>query len=166
MKIGFDLDEVFELAVQIEKNGVTFYRAAATLSAEQDARALFEKLAEQELAHEQTFSRMRQASVPESARVASFDKNGDLTRFLRGVAGQYVFNVKERPEDALKVCRTAADVLRLAIDREKDSLVLYGSVLEALHNEKDSDSIWQIIREERRHIVLLSDLLAKLAGTA
>ena len=57
MAIAFSADEVFQIAEQIERNGVSFYHRAAEIVPEQ--QTLFGELADMEVTHEKTFAGMR-----------------------------------------------------------------------------------------------------------
>ena len=59
MSIKFNADEIFEIAIQIEKNGEKFYRKAAEAVSDEDARQTFIELADMEVAHIKTFADMR-----------------------------------------------------------------------------------------------------------
>ena len=59
MGIDFNADEVFEIAEQIERNGVKFYKSAAEKIQDEDKKKLLNDLAEMEVEHEQTFKALR-----------------------------------------------------------------------------------------------------------
>ena len=59
MSITFNVDEVLEIAEQIERNGAEFYRHAAGAAAAGGTRKLLEDLATWEEDHEKLFSDMR-----------------------------------------------------------------------------------------------------------
>ena len=56
--IGFNADEIFEMAEQIERNGAKFYRKAAEPTAGENRDVLL-RLAAMEDDHEKTFAAMR-----------------------------------------------------------------------------------------------------------
>jgi len=57
MTIQFNADEVFEMGMDIEKNGEAFYRRAAELSKDERIKAVFTDLMEQEQQHYETSMR-------------------------------------------------------------------------------------------------------------
>ena len=96
-KMGYDfnMDEIFEMAEQIEKNGAKFYREAADRIAEPPNKDLLIKLAEMEDQHQKTFAFLRtQLSEGEKAP-AVFDPNGEAALYLRALADIRVFFEKE-----------------------------------------------------------------------
>ncbi|MBA7641032.1 hypothetical protein ES703_48704 [subsurface metagenome] len=56
MAIGFNADEVLEMAIRIERNGAAFYRKAAGLQSDEKNRDFFESLAAMEDKHQETFT--------------------------------------------------------------------------------------------------------------
>jgi len=55
----YSLEDVFDMAVQLERNGHEFYAAAAELSQDAGAKKLLSELADWERQHEKLFIEMR-----------------------------------------------------------------------------------------------------------
>ena len=129
MSVQFNADEIFEMAEQVERNGAKFYRKAASLAADEETRRLLTTLAEMEDEHERTFSAMR-ATLPDDARQPMvFDPENQSVMYLQALADGYVFDVREDSSAALTGKEPAADILRMAVGREKESIVLPSGVL-------------------------------------
>src|SRR4030042_3366943 len=69
----FNAFEAFEIAEQIERNGVRFYRKAAEMFDDARVSGLFLKLAEWEKAHEELFADMRTQLSEQGRRLRTFD---------------------------------------------------------------------------------------------
>ena len=54
----FKSDDVVEFAIRIEENGEKFYRNAEHATTNDAARALFKRLADEEVDHKETFRKM------------------------------------------------------------------------------------------------------------
>lgn len=152
--IAFNVDEVFEIAEQIERNGAAFYRKAVSF-AQADARDFLLNLANQEDEHERTFAAIRAKLVAAPQSVAAYDQDDIVAAYLRAMAGQYVFHKKQSPQDVLSDKQSLSDVLTLAIRQEKDSIVLYLGLMDALADSEDRDKVRRIIKEEQKHLVEL-----------
>ena len=78
----YNIDEIFEMAEQIERNGVAFYRRAAEVSMDEERKRKLLDLAEMEASHECTFAAMRteQENAP-----TSFDPDGEAARYLDAI---------------------------------------------------------------------------------
>jgi len=163
MPITFNAGEVFEIAVQIERNGARFYERAAEALKDPHVCELLEELAQMEHDHEGVFSALRRELAEQEEPEAVFDPYGESTQYLRAVAGGKVFDLRLDPTDWLQEReRTQADVLRKAIDVEKDSIIYYLGVKDAVPAELGKDRIDGIIHQEMTHLRLLSDMLTDL----
>ena len=162
MGIQFNADEIFEMAEQIERNGARFYRKAADAAPNARSRELLLQLAAMEDDHEKTFAAMRaELSQHERWEVVN-DPYGEAVLYLQAFADGHIFDVKVDPSEALTGRETMEEVLKLAIGLEKDSIVFYLGIGDMVPGDLGRDRIDEIIREERSHVVLLSQELAAL----
>jgi len=156
----FNIDEVFEIAEQIERNGARFYRKAATLFEASRAKNVLLDLAAMEDRHEKLFKEMRQELKKKAGKQDSYIDE-EPARYLKAVAGGYVFPINVDPSERLKADESLKDILDFAIGIEKDSIVFYLGLREAMPEELGRFDISKIIKEELRHITVLTDLLHK-----
>lgn len=156
----FNAEEVLEMACQIERNGARYYRRAAELIAEPEASKLLRDLAAMEDDHELAFSAMKDMVAKET------QNPGELTdearAYLRIVADGHVFPVDADPAGVLKQGDDLMDILRQAVSMEKDSIVFYMGLREAMPAALGQDRINMIIREEMRHVAILSDRMSEV----
>jgi len=156
MGIDFNADEVFEIAEQIERNGVKFYRSAAENIQDADKKKLLTDLAEMEVEHEQTFKALRsKLSVDEKVQ-STFDPEGDSERYLRALADTRVFYEKDITGTSME------EILKTAITAEKDSIVFYLGMKDVVPAHLGQEKLNDIIKEEMGHIRLLSKELLNL----
>lgn len=157
MMYDFNADDIFEIAEQMERNGAKFYRTAAAAVSEPRAKGFLEKLAAMEDDHKKTFSEMRaQLSTAEKASTI-FDPEGESVRYLRALADTRVFFEKEIDTSSMKA------ILKDAITAEKDSIVFYLGMREAVPEKLGRNRLDDVIREEMGHIRLLSKELTGLS---
>ncbi len=162
MSIQFNADEIFEMAEQIERNGARFYRKAAEGFEDAGTRDTLLNLASREDEHLKTFADMR-ASLPNKDRGWDmFDPEGQAAMYLRAMADGYVFDVQTDPSEKLTGKETLEEIYRTAIGLEKDSIVFYRGLREMVPENLGRDRIEDIIREEMKHITILSKGLASL----
>lgn len=156
MRYDFNADEIFEIAEQLERNGNKFYRDAAGAVEEEAHRKLLVSLADMELDHEKTFHAMRaELSAKEKADTV-FDPEGEAVLYLRALADTRVFFEKELD------LSTMENILKAAIEAEKDSIVFYLGMKNAVSEKMGQDRMEAIIKEEMSHIRLLSRELVQL----
>ncbi|MBW2334990.1 MAG: rubrerythrin, partial [Deltaproteobacteria bacterium] len=82
MAIGFNADEVFEMAIRIEENGAAFYRKAAGLQSDTENREFLEKLAAMEDGHKATFIEIRKTLTDKEKGGMVFDPQDELSLYL------------------------------------------------------------------------------------
>ena len=158
MTVTFNAFEVFEIAEQIEQNGTNFYIRAAELFDDPKTREMFLRLAEWERQHELTFAQMKQ-QLSEQDRQQSTPEPDDLLPDPRVMAGMAVFGIRSEPAEELRGRQSRMDILRRAVEKEKDSIVFYHGLKEFVPAEADKEKINEIIKEEMKHIVVLDQSL-------
>ena len=165
MGYEFNLDEVITMAEEIERNGARFYRRAAAISTDPDARKLFEDLAGWEDSHERLFKRWHQEMLtPELEAATVPDPNGDQELYLQAMAEQHVFT---RNLDTEKLVDDAADVqsiLSLALDFERDSILFFLGMKAMVPPHLGQDRIDRLVAEEMSHVAFLRRAQASLRG--
>jgi len=156
MGIDFNADEVFEIAVQIERNGAKFYRNCAENVTDASKKQLLIDLAEMEDEHEETFKSLRKELSIDEKIQTTFDPNGEAERYLRALADTRVFYEKDVDTSSIK------EILKAAITAEKDSIVFYLGMKGVVPAHLGKDKLDDIIKEEMGHISLLSKELLEL----
>jgi rubrerythrin len=164
MSIQFNAEEIFEIAIQIERNGAIFYRNSANNTKDESTKKIFADLASMEDEHEVTFLKLK-----EHAKTVTWDKefndsNSEATMYLQAMAGGYVFNIHDDPFMNLPASTPMSDVLKAAITREKESIVFYTGMKDLVPKKLGADKIEWIIREEMKHVILLTKKLREVQG--
>jgi rubrerythrin len=145
----FSAGEIYHLAIQIEKNGEKFYREALEKISNPVLRELIIWLADQELEHQEWFSK-RKEGLGQKADDSDLEEAGNA--LLQNILGDQSFSLKEADLSSLS---SMADLLRMAVEFENDSILFYEMVGSFIEDEETSKKLQEIIEEERRHIELL-----------
>ena len=161
MAIRFNAEEVFEMAEQIERNGASFYRKAAELPNLAKARGMLLELSDWEIQHEKIFAKMREEVSADEKRQTAYDPQNEAALYLRAMADGKVFDIKTEPADLLSGDESEEDVLKTAVGLEKDSIVFYLGIKEMTPEDLGVTKIDNIIKEEMRHVRILSDMMGK-----
>jgi rubrerythrin len=162
MAIGFNADEVLEMAIRIEENAASFYRKAAGLQSNQEDRGFFEKLAAMEDGHKATFTEMRKTLTGKEKGGRVFDPQDELSLYLSAMADTHGGEGSPSAADSLTGAETMEEVLTTAIGLEKESVLFYLGLKDMVPPKYGLERIDDIIREERSHIAQLTSLLGKL----
>jgi len=161
MNIAFNADEIFEMAKQIERNGAGFYRMAAEGATDPNDRQLLLELAAREDEHEKVFATMKNQLSTAEWESTTFDPHGEAVSYLRAMADGHVFDIKADPAKFLENHQGIAQILRKAIELEKESIIFYLGMKEMVPKRLGKDKIEHIIKEEMNHIVILNRELAE-----
>lgn len=156
MMYDFNADDIFEIALQLERNGAKFYRTAAEAMKDEAHRKLLLELAAMEDDHEKTFAAMRDQLKEAEKSATVFDPDGEAAQYLRALADTRVFFQKQIDTSSMEA------ILKDAITAEKDSIVFYLGMREAVPPEMGRERLDDVIKEEMGHIRLLSKELTAL----
>ncbi len=156
IKTPINTYEVLEMAQRIERNGARFYRKAAEQAASQDLRQTLLKLATDEEDHEKIFAEMAEQLAYEERKVTLFEPVTKIADYLATLADSKVFNLSSDFSSQLTGKETPADVLKIAIDKEKDSIVFYLGLRDCVPVQASRDTVDAILRQELGHVNTLT----------
>jgi rubrerythrin len=144
----FTLAEVYNLGIGIEKNGEKFYRDALKQAWSAPIADMLTLLAEEEVKHVDFFVR-RLDAVKQKRDNPFLDEMG--TSVLKDILGNQTFSLKEA--DVSKI-RSVDELVALAIEFEKDTILFYEMIGSFITDEKGRRQLEEIIEEEERHVRL------------
>jgi rubrerythrin len=153
--IYFNADEILQMAEQIERNGARFYRRAAAGVSKAAGKILLD-LADRELEHEKTFAGMRAGLTEAERKTPVPDQAGESAAYLEAWADGHVFDVRVDPSEKLTGKETIREILLIAIGMEKDSIVFYLGMKDAVPGKMGRSVVDKIIKEEMSHMATLS----------
>ena len=156
MSFEFSADEIFEMAEQMERNGQKFYTDAAAVTQGDEHKKLLQELAGMEVDHEKTFKAIRAELSEKEKETNVFDPEGEAALYLKALVDTRVFFQKEMDVSSME------KILKAAIEAEKDSIVFYLGMKNAVPEELGRGRLDEIIKEEMSHVRLLSRELVKL----
>ena len=149
----FEIIEIIDLALQIEKNGERLYRNALKRVTNPAVYTLLQKLADEELDHVEWFSNLRQ-------KIKSPTDNPELVEtgkaILNSILGDQSFSLKD--VDFSKIDRVD-DLMKLAMEFEKDTILFYELIRPLIENTEELEHLDKIIAEENQHIQHFQEIL-------
>ena len=158
--ITFTAGEVFEMAVQIERDGARFYKDAAEF-AKDDGKALLLRLARMEEDHEHVFDELRDALTDEDNQPISTAGDDEGAQYLRAMVKGKLFQNDVSRETLASM--PINEILKVAINLEKDTIIFYQCIKErATASAETARRIGVIIQQEIGHIMDLTKLLESL----
>jgi rubrerythrin len=159
--MAFTANRVFDVAQQIEHNGQRYYRRAAELASDPSVRALLLELVAMEASHERVFAAMRAEAERAHPTWLEDPFLSDRPEIARPLADGRVFDFDADPVAGLGEASPMRDVIERAIELEKDSIIFYLLIRQALPPGLGRDRIDRVMHEELGHITALGSRLAE-----
>lgn len=163
MGYDFNAGEVFKVAIQIEENGREFYEESLKKIEGDEIRTLFADLAVQEIEHKQKFETLLAQLPSESTAPTVWDPENEMDQYIKMMAGNHVFVSGTGVKNQIEQIRGAADALKLAMEFEKDSIIFFLSIEDAVAGKQDKEFIKSLIKEEQAHLRRLTLELRKIS---
>ena len=162
MSITFNVDEIFEMAEEIERNGAKFYREAAEKSKDNSVRIMFTELAAMEDGHQKIFANMRKELLQEMKEPTVFDPDNQVARYLQTMADFHGMEGKAAPTQKFTGKESLEDILKAALQAEKNSIAFYVGIKDLVPEKKGREKVQGIIIEEMTHVSTIGGKLQEL----
>lgn len=164
VKLFSDL-EGLRIAMAIEARGREFYQQAFEKAKEDSHKQLFCLLRNEEVIHLETFTEIFN-KINENKEAASEEYlfDSETSRYLTVLAEGYIFPTVENSEIKIAEVTTVQEILTMAIQAEKDSILFYDE-LASKSKFEESKKIFTVLKaEEQAHVVKLRRMLDLLFG--
>ena len=147
----FNINEILNIAIQLEKNSEAIYREAADSVSRPDIAATLRWMADEEVKHAQWFDSLRNTATikPETSSLESL--NGD---FLKSIIGGQSFSLDDIDFGNIQ---EVSDLLGVFMESEKDGILFYEMLMPFIREESTRTMLEHIISEEKSHIKMLED---------
>ncbi len=152
----FTACEVVDVAVELERMGAEFYSQVARFTQDDERRKLFERLAECERQHEQRFRELYQV-LKQCAPDTPESYPGEWQSYVRALVTSRTVLKKEAIEQLAK-SGSIEEILKFAVQLEKDSILLYEALLSYVP-ENERSKVEQLIADEREHLSCVLNLM-------
>jgi len=162
MGISFNADEVFEMGMDVEKNGEAYYKKAAELAKDPEIKKVFIHLMEEEVKHYDTFKKLREALPPKSSLPTVGDPEGLENLYLDALVKSRLFNSEHEAEELATKVGSEVEALKAALTFEKDTILFFQSMKSMTREDLGQAEIERLIEEERRHVIRISEEIKKV----
>lgn len=157
----FNKNDVIEMAINMEKNGYSFYnKALQRPNIDSELESVLTGLRNDENEHRQTFLALRDKI--DKLRIEDSPTWKDAKDYIETVVESHVFNDSDK---AIQLAQNASDVSQLldyAVQFEKDTILFFFAISKHIKGEKAEKAIQSIIEEEYSHIKKIRDLKKKI----
>ena len=159
MSDQISIQEIIETAIEIEKNGVTFYHALAESSSTDRVKDLFSYLAEEETRHIVRFQ-----DILESVGGYQISEAYYATQYMgymKALADECVFRSGISPTEVASRAKSPREAIDIAIGFEKESIIFLHEMRE-LMPDSGEEAVQKLLDEERGHLIQLSTIKAQM----
>ncbi len=156
MGIELNADEIFEMAEQIERDAAAFYTRAAALATSNHARQLFQKLADMENDHILVFQTMKAHLNAHGWTSSKNEPDQPLKSNWALLAMLSASGVGQDLENRFSGKHTSEELIRIALEFEKDTIIFFLSMQQMLSRPGDRKRIDALIKEELGHVLSLT----------
>ncbi len=158
----FDAAEVFDMAIETERNGKAFYEGAAAAATDPEVKKIMAYLADAEHHHEKAFRTMK-AQFAETAAAAPEAYDGERDEYIVALLHSRMFKDEAGALRMIHEMREDQQALDFAIGFEKDTILFMFEMREVLP-EGERERIDTLIQQERTHVRLLQEMKMKRGG--
>ena len=151
----FTLAEIYDLGIRIEKNGEKFYRDAMKEAWSAPIADMLKRLAEEEVQHVDFFVKRMDALKQKRENPLMDEMSASM---LKDILGNQTFSLKETDVSTI---RSVDELVALAIEFEKDTILFYEMVGSFMPEEEARRELKEIIEEEERHVKLFESYADK-----
>ena len=147
----FSFREVIDMAIQLEKNAETFYRAALKEMSTPSLEPVLVCLADEERNHADWFEKLKRVAEKTEAGTQGEELSGSV---LRDLVGDQKFSLDE--VDLSKI-ESVQELIELAVEHEKDTIIFYQMLQSFIDDSETAKELNEIIDEEYQHIKFLTE---------
>ena len=143
-----NVKDAIKTAIQMEKDGYSFYQKASMQTSSDMGKTVFESLAADELLHLEVFQKLFNDKIGK-------EEWNDLVNTSKKYADIQIFPKDLKKIEGANPDTNEIDSLRIAMDSEKKSIEYYSKIIENVSNKEVKKIIYEIIIQEKNHYQIL-----------
>ena len=156
MAANYSAIELVNIAIGIERRGIIYYDIIARSTDDDQARTIFQGLAQMERVHLATFEHL--LDEVGGAKLAENGEEGYIATLLEDT----VFTDDSVTADVAIQADTDLKAIDLGISAEKDSILYYYELRDLLPDDQ-RELVTRILSEEKRHLAQLTAIRQGMA---
>ncbi len=164
MGISFNADEVFEMGMNIETNGMAYYRKASEITKDPALKKIFDMLFSEEQKHLEVFKGLRDSLPPAVTSPTASDPDDQEYLYLDALVKSRLFGTAKEAEAVAAKAGGPVQILEEALRFEKDTILFFDEMKSRTREDLGKKEIDKLIGEEKRHVQLISKEIKKIQG--
>lgn len=157
---NFSVNEIIEMAVQIEQSGYAFYnQSLKNENISQAAIDLLTLLRDQEVKHEKFFLNLRnQEDLFDLEMAQDWEL---ISSYIKMITDSRLFSDENSAIKLATTSQSEKEIVNHAISFEKDTLLFFHTIKDHIKQNKAKDIVQEIIQEEITHVFRLTEYKEK-----
>ena len=152
--------EISQIAIGMEEDGFQFYQQASKYAGNEKIKAVFLKLANDEIEHKNEFAGKDFARY--FGEVS--DSVMEMDRYIKDMFKTKIFPSVTNAKEHAHHIKNDEEALLLGVEQERRAIKFY-TELKRLAASKDAGvAIEEMIQEEKKHLKILLDIIVELHG--
>jgi len=152
--------EMLKIAILLEEDGYNFYINGANYTTGKTKEFLL-VAAGQEFIHKERFTKLFNELKTDNETNYEYLFDMEVSKYLRNLIENQVFNKKEQPKDAFTDLKAA---LTYAIKTEELTIKIYTQMYEKVSQNDVTGVLATILKEEKAHAAYFSKLLKEIVS--
>ncbi len=153
----FTIADIYNIAIQVEKNGEKEYKKAALKTSLPKLKEVYTWMAKQEGLHANWFTRLMREKPDQSKSQQELNEMG--REMLQTIIRESHFPVEEKE---LEEITDPVDAINFAILQEKETITLYQFLSSLVEDDDVKADLQEIVAEEEGHITILKQMRCDL----
>lgn len=153
MSVLMSENEIFTMAMEIEKSGKAFYNTVVNSAPDAETRELFSFLAKEEQRHFDFFKTLSEQSGSMIIQSEDWD---EISEYIKATTDSRFFIGEEKAIRTAEGAKNVKEGIDIAISFEKDTLLFFYELLNVTP-ESSKGAAQKIVDEEKKHILLLAE---------
>jgi len=156
---SFNPREIFAIAREMEQEGLAFYKAVAKAVTDPDVKAMFLKLASDEVRHVRDIERLEE----HADEYFPSEHDSLVAQYVQGLVDTKVFPPLSEVPKIVAGTKGVANAIDVGIGAEKRSMDFYAKTAAEAESADAIETLTRLRAEEERHLKLLTELRRNFA---
>jgi rubrerythrin len=153
-----NVKDAIKTAIQMEKDGYSFYKKAADQTSSNMGETIFRSIAADELLHLEVFQKLFEEKIGK-------EEWNDLVNTSKKYVDIPIFPKDLKTIEGTNPDTGEIDALRIAMDSEKKAIDYYSKIKDKLSDESVKEIIDEIINQEKNHYNILEGEFNHITNT-
>ncbi len=162
LETKFNVFEILRVAEGIEHKAAMYYLKSVELFDDSECRDMLYKLANRRAKHEKIWARMRKRYSEKTGEFGHFDPDNYVLSNPQVMAGLTWFAAKPGSLTRPNGHKSKEEILMDAVSRSDETIIFYQGLKDFARDPASEDAIDRIIKEETKHMNLVTEQLAQL----